>query len=59
MVQNNPTRRRAAGKDPPEPQDQGPDIPMLDAASDSIPHGGQDQVGQPDQGQQLNLEASG
>ncbi len=37
--------------------DQGLDVPMLDATGDSAPNGGQDQGGQPDQGQQPNPEA--
>ncbi len=43
MVQNDPPQHCAAGEGPPEPQDQGPDVPMPDAAGDGVPHGGQDQ----------------
>ncbi len=59
MVQNNPTQRLAVGEDPFGPQYQGPDVPMPDTAGDGVPHGDQDQDGQPDQGQQPNPEALG
>ncbi len=43
----------------PKPQDQGQDIAMPDAASDSAPHGGQDQDGQLDPVQPPNPESPG
>ncbi len=59
MARNNPPQRCAADEDLPGPQDQGPDIPMLDTSGDGVPHGSQDQDCQPNQGKQPNLEAPG
>ncbi len=48
-----------ADGDPPEPQGQGLDVTMPDAASNSTPHGGQDPDGHPDQGLHPNPDALG
>ncbi len=44
-------------EDPPKPQDQGQDVVMVETRSDSAPHGGQEQGGQPDQEPLPNPEA--
>ncbi len=59
MVRNTPPQHCTADEDLSKPQDQGQDVAMADAASDSIPHYGQDPDSHPDQELPSNLEALG
>ncbi len=59
MARNNPPQGHVADRDLPKPQDQGQDIAMVDATSDSAPHGGQDQDSHPDKEPPPNPEALG
>ncbi len=59
MVRIIPSQRCAADDDPPQPEDQGQDVAMADAAGEDTPHGDQEQDDHLDQGSPPNLEAPG